>query len=101
MAGSDPDDVQYYRSNRFVFPQLILHPFALIDLPPDLAFIDRADIKQYIGPPSRRARYAILVSCMNELAQKGLITRPVRIHYHCSHLHPAHTPQRLACSPPP
>ncbi|KAJ3014821.1 Pachytene checkpoint protein 2 [Thoreauomyces humboldtii] len=42
----------------------------------DIAFIDRADIKQYIGPPSQRARYAILSSCLAELVAKGLIIQP-------------------------
>ncbi|KAI8822937.1 P-loop containing nucleoside triphosphate hydrolase protein, partial [Fimicolochytrium jonesii] len=45
----------------------------------DVAFIDRADIKQYIGPPSQRARYAILATCLNELVKKGLIADPVRL----------------------
>ncbi|KAI8871601.1 AAA-domain-containing protein, partial [Ramicandelaber brevisporus] len=39
----------------------------------DAAFVDRADIKQYIGPPSARAIYAILVSCIQELAKRGII----------------------------
>ncbi|TPX61011.1 hypothetical protein SpCBS45565_g07352 [Spizellomyces sp. 'palustris'] len=42
----------------------------------DVAFIDRADIKQFIPPPSHRARYAILSSCLIELIQKGLIEQP-------------------------
>ena len=33
----------------------------------DLAFVDRADIKQYIGPPSPSAIYKIYHSCVNEL----------------------------------
>ena len=33
----------------------------------DLAFVDRADIKQYIGLPSPRAIYAIYYSCLKEL----------------------------------
>lgn len=33
----------------------------------DLAFVDRADIKQYIGPPSPRAIYQIFRSCIIEL----------------------------------
>jgi len=39
----------------------------------DLAFVDRADIKQYIGPPSQAAIYAILHSCVLELVTKGLL----------------------------
>lgn len=33
----------------------------------DLAFVDRADIKQYIGPPSAAAIFKIYHSCINEL----------------------------------
>jgi len=40
----------------------------------DLAFVDRADIKCYIGPPGMRARYDILRSCIEELVRRKLIT---------------------------
>ncbi|XP_071444081.1 pachytene checkpoint protein 2 homolog isoform X1 [Hetaerina americana] len=40
----------------------------------DLAFIDRADIKQYIGLPSAFAIYKIYHSCINELLRVGIIT---------------------------
>ena len=40
----------------------------------DLAFVDRADIKQYIGPPILSARYAILRSCVEELMRVGIIS---------------------------
>jgi len=39
----------------------------------DLAFVDRADIKQYIGLPSANARYQILRSCVLELMRVGII----------------------------
>ena len=39
----------------------------------DAAFIDRADIKQYIGPPGPAARYEILRSCVDELGRVGLV----------------------------
>ncbi|KAJ0180905.1 hypothetical protein K1T71_002990 [Dendrolimus kikuchii] len=39
----------------------------------DLAFIDRADIKQHIGLPSDRAAYEILRSCCEELKDRGLL----------------------------
>lgn len=42
----------------------------------DVAFVDRADIKQYIGLPSERARYEILRSCMNELSRAGIVHPP-------------------------
>ncbi len=40
---------------------------------PDLAFVDRADIKQYIGPPPPKAIYTILASCLGELMRAGII----------------------------
>ena len=39
----------------------------------DLAFVDRADIKAFIGPPSVRARYEILRSCLSELSRAGIL----------------------------
>eukprot|EP00698_Gefionella_okellyi_P009065 TRINITY_DN2277_c0_g1_i1.p1 TRINITY_DN2277_c0_g1~~TRINITY_DN2277_c0_g1_i1.p1 ORF type:complete len:359 (-),score=73.20 TRINITY_DN2277_c0_g1_i1:42-1118(-) len=39
----------------------------------DLAFVDRADIKQYIGLPTPVAIYEILSSCMNELERAGIM----------------------------
>ena len=38
----------------------------------DLAFVDRADIKQYIGPPSSSAIYGIYLSCIQELMRVSL-----------------------------
>jgi SpoVK/Ycf46/Vps4 family AAA+-type ATPase len=40
----------------------------------DLAFVDRADIKQYIGPPGPRVRYDILKTCVVELMRVGIVT---------------------------
>ncbi|ORX98587.1 pachytene checkpoint protein 2 [Basidiobolus meristosporus CBS 931.73] len=40
----------------------------------DLAFVDRADIKQYIGHPSHKAIYNILLSCLNELIRANIIS---------------------------
>ena len=39
----------------------------------DLAFVDRADIKAYIGPPGLEARYEILRSAVEELCRRGLV----------------------------
>ncbi|KAJ3201079.1 Pachytene checkpoint protein 2 [Clydaea vesicula] len=39
----------------------------------DDAFIDRADVMQFIGNPSKKAIYIILSSCLNELIRCGLI----------------------------
>ena len=45
----------------------------------DLAFVDRADIKQYIGHPSTRAIYMILKSCIEELMRVELIEKMVSL----------------------
>ncbi|KAG7389852.1 Pachytene checkpoint protein 2 [Phytophthora pseudosyringae] len=39
----------------------------------DVAFVDRADIKQYIGLPSSHARYEILRNCVEELQRVRII----------------------------
>ncbi|KYN03002.1 PREDICTED: pachytene checkpoint protein 2 homolog [Cyphomyrmex costatus] len=39
----------------------------------DLAFIDRADIKQYLGYPSEIAIYNIYHSCLKELMRTGIL----------------------------
>ena len=40
----------------------------------DVAFVDRADVKQYIGLPIVEARYEILRSCVLELIRVGIVT---------------------------
>mmetsp|Transcript_31134 Transcript_31134/g.67391 ORF Transcript_31134/g.67391 Transcript_31134/m.67391 type:complete len:335 (-) Transcript_31134:2445-3449(-) len=39
----------------------------------DVAFVDRADVKQYIGLPIVEARYEILRSCVLELIRVGIV----------------------------
>ena len=39
----------------------------------DLAFVDRADIKAYVGPPGLKARYEILRGATAELKRAGLV----------------------------
>ncbi|XP_039759078.1 pachytene checkpoint protein 2 homolog [Pararge aegeria] len=39
----------------------------------DVAFVDRADVKRLVGPPSARAAYSILRGCCNELAARGVL----------------------------
>ena len=49
----------------------------------DLAFVDRADIKAFIGPPPLHARYEILRTCVQELQRVGIVTdtcQPLRHH---------------------
>lgn len=45
----------------------------------DLAFVDRADIKAYIGPPPLHARYEILRTCVTELQRVGIVTDTVSL----------------------
>ncbi len=40
----------------------------------DAAFIDRVDLKQYVGYPCLQARYEILRSCIQELIRVGIVT---------------------------
>ncbi|XP_063670551.1 pachytene checkpoint protein 2 homolog isoform X2 [Pan troglodytes] len=41
----------------------------------DVAFVDRADVKQYIGPPSAAAIFKIYLSCLEELMKCQIIHR--------------------------
>lgn len=41
----------------------------------DYAFMDRIDIRQYVGPPGQKAIYTILKSCLDELMRVGLFQR--------------------------
>ncbi|KAJ7295833.1 hypothetical protein O6H91_Y161100 [Diphasiastrum complanatum] len=43
----------------------------------DIAFVDRADIKAYIGLPNLQACYEILRSCLKELLRTGIISLPM------------------------
>lgn len=43
----------------------------------DSAFVDRADIKQYIGLPPPQAIYWVLQGCLTELMKSGIIRRQV------------------------
>ena len=40
----------------------------------DLAFVDRADIKQYVGPPTQAAIYQIYLSAIKDLTAKGVLS---------------------------
>ena len=50
--------------------------------PTDSAFVDRADIVQYIDLPPREAIYEILRSCLVELTAKGVVAETVRLKPH-------------------
>ena len=49
----------------------------------DSAFVDRADIIQYVDLPPRDAVYEILRSCLVELVSKGIINEIVSSYDSC------------------
>lgn len=80
LAGTEPSDAirvvnalltQLDRLKRF--ENVLILTTSNITEALDLAFVDRADIKQYIGPPSAAARYFILRSCVAELVRAGIV----------------------------
>ncbi|XP_066957564.1 pachytene checkpoint protein 2 homolog [Macrobrachium rosenbergii] len=55
------------------FPNVLILTTSNLSTSVDLAFVDRADIKQYIGPPSHAAIYQIYHTCIQELERTGII----------------------------
>ncbi|KAG9156559.1 hypothetical protein Leryth_006541 [Lithospermum erythrorhizon] len=55
-------------------PNVIILTTSNITTAIDIAFVDRADIKAYVGPPTVHARYEILRSCLQELLRAGVIS---------------------------
>ncbi|MED6170377.1 nucleolar component of the pachytene checkpoint [Stylosanthes scabra] len=55
-------------------PNVIILTTSNITSAIDIAFVDRADIKAYVGPPTLQARYEILRSCLQELMRTGILT---------------------------
>ncbi|OEL27236.1 Pachytene checkpoint protein 2-like protein [Dichanthelium oligosanthes] len=58
------------------WPNVIILTTSNITTAIDIAFVDRADIKAYVGPPTLPARYEILRSCIQELLRVGILTYP-------------------------
>ncbi|XP_078172970.1 pachytene checkpoint-like protein isoform X1 [Carex rostrata] len=56
------------------WPNVIILTTSNITTAIDIAFVDRADIKAYVGPPTLQARYEILRSCVHELLRVGILT---------------------------
>ncbi|KAH9624321.1 hypothetical protein KSS87_005235 [Heliosperma pusillum] len=54
-------------------PNVIIMTTSNITAAIDIAFVDRADIKAYVGPPTLQARYEILRSCLQELIRTGIL----------------------------
>ena len=46
---------------------------------PDPAFVDRADIVEYVDYPPPEAVYMILSGCVEEMARKGLVEQPYNL----------------------
>ncbi|XP_022137638.1 pachytene checkpoint protein 2 homolog [Momordica charantia] len=57
-------------------PNVVILTTSNITAAIDIAFVDRADIKAYVGPPTLEARYEILRSCLQELIRTGILTTP-------------------------
>ncbi|GAQ79558.1 AAA-type ATPase [Klebsormidium nitens] len=57
-------------------PNVVILTTSNITAAIDVAFVDRADIKAYIGLPSLQARYEILRSAVYELARAKIIALP-------------------------
>ncbi|CAA0820936.1 P-loop containing nucleoside triphosphate hydrolases superfamily protein [Striga hermonthica] len=55
-------------------PNVIILTTSNITAAIDIAFVDRADIKAYVGPPTLHARYEILRSCLEELLRTGILS---------------------------
>lgn len=56
------------------FPNVLILSTSNISGTIDLAFVDRADIKQFIGLPTSRAIYAIYYSCLKELVRVSVLS---------------------------
>jgi len=89
VAGSEPSDA--IRSVNALLtqidklrerPNVLIITTSNITEAIDLAFVDRADIKQYIGPPSVAARYEILRTCITELIRVGIIKEAAALGKH-------------------
>ncbi|XP_075442487.1 pachytene checkpoint protein 2 homolog isoform X1 [Ascaphus truei] len=55
------------------YPNVVILTTSNITEKIDMAFVDRADIKQYIGPPSAAAIFKIYLSCVEELMKCQII----------------------------
>uniref|UniRef100_A0A673JWL9 Pachytene checkpoint protein 2 homolog n=1 Tax=Sinocyclocheilus rhinocerous TaxID=307959 RepID=A0A673JWL9_9TELE len=80
QAGTEPSDaIRVVKSVLTQLDQIKRHPDVVILTTSnitekiDLAFVDRADIKQYIGPPSASAIFNIYLSCLEELMKRQIV----------------------------
>ena len=82
-SGSEPSDsLRVVNAVLTQLDGLSQHPNVLVLATSNLsgaidgAFLDRADLKLFIGPPGLRARFEILRSCFAELVRAGIVTAP-------------------------
>ncbi|CAH2041907.1 unnamed protein product, partial [Iphiclides podalirius] len=80
LAGLEPSDsIRAVNAILTQLDRLKRHPNALVLTTSnvtgaiDVAFVDRADIKRRVGPPSERAAYEILRGCCVELMARGVV----------------------------
>ncbi|XP_045502026.1 pachytene checkpoint protein 2 homolog [Colias croceus] len=80
LAGLEPSDsIRAVNAILTQLDRLKRHPNALVLTTSnvtgaiDVAFVDRADIKRLVGPPSERAAYEILRGCCNELMARSIV----------------------------
>lgn len=81
ISGSEPSDaVRAVNALLTQLDQLRTRPNVLVLTTSNLveaidaAFVDRADIKAFIGPPGEAGRYSILRSCVSEVVRAGIVT---------------------------
>uniref|UniRef100_A0A8C2K7V5 Pachytene checkpoint protein 2 homolog n=1 Tax=Cyprinus carpio TaxID=7962 RepID=A0A8C2K7V5_CYPCA len=75
QAGTEPSNtirVVKPRSNG-QHPNVVILTTSNVTEKIDLAFVDRADIKQYIGPPGASTIFHICLSCLEELMKRQII----------------------------
>ncbi|XP_068620364.1 pachytene checkpoint protein 2 homolog [Battus philenor] len=80
LAGLEPSDsIRAVNAILTQLDRLKRHPNALVLTTSnvtgaiDVAFVDRADIKRLVGPPTERAAYEILRGCCGELMGRGVV----------------------------
>ncbi|XP_039023095.1 pachytene checkpoint protein 2 homolog [Hibiscus syriacus] len=81
LSGSEPSDsirvvnaLLTQMDNLKLAPNVIIMTTSNIIAAIDIAFVNRADIKAYVGPSTLQAHYKILRSCLQELMRTGIIS---------------------------
>ncbi|GBP22614.1 Pachytene checkpoint protein 2 homolog [Eumeta japonica] len=64
------------------FPNVLILTTSNMTSAIDLAFVDRADIRQYVGPLTEKPIYTIFASCLTELMAKNIVMREQLFSYH-------------------